>query len=361
MGVEKTNGNGVKPPPGGVAPRPKAAPKPGATPSMPGDSVKLNGQIAPNAAAETGKIPGPGGKPADGVSRARDLMTQLFGFEIHDKNGVAGWLREQIAKNPDGNIDFHDPGFKRALAMEIYGSDDKKYADKITDEAVDYFFGNQDGKFDAGDGLILKDLIARLEFMVPVFTAQVGAGGDHAASYLGSNNIMIVNYREKMGCLNGVDFAGLSKANDPFFINCFKAALKAYLQKPDLSAKDKKEALEAWQKIENGEWDGKMPGGLKELLFAAYWGKFRVECGARNIKLPGKEMLDDILAGAFLNYIEGHSDKKDPTVITHDMPKGFDEDSVASAKKIRQEQVGAAREAAKKDQVPVEKRVDTTQ
>ncbi len=363
--------------PAGGAPKPvgkKAiAPQP---PAMPIDQVTVSDQarkeIAPGV-TETGKIPVAGKKEPDGVDRLLGLMSDLFGTTLYDKGGVGGWIREQRAKNPDGKIDFRDIGFRRALARDLYGEmatkwSDSEVKDHITDEAVDYFFGNQDGKIDSNDQMTTAQLIKRLEFTLPRFKAQIAAGGENAFTYLGSylssHEIIIVDYTRAAEYFKGVDFSALGRANDRIFNKCLDGVMETYKflsVKGMISEDEFKAAAEAYGKFKKGEGDEKtLPPRFKELLFASYWGLFKAECGARGVKLPkdalqdkikGPKLVMDLMQGAFQNFIEGHSDVN-PENITHDLPDSLDETGIQKAKTARDNQVGARNAAKKTDEVP---------
>ena len=353
-----------------IAPRPIiAGTKPNGTiaPSNPQTADKV--EIRSKSGA--GKVSVPAQKPKDSVDLALGLMVELFGVGMHDQNGVGGNLRKQIAASPDG-INFYDIGFRRALAKDLHGAEadswsDGKIRDKITDEALDYFFGNQDGKTDKKDKLTLAQLIKRLEFLVPRFKAQVNAGGESAYMYLSSHKILIVKYDPKY--FNGINFTALARSKDWLFNKCLEAVGETYRDaylKGNISRGEFDKAKEAYEKAKSGNWDPEMPAVFKELLFSAYWGRFRAEIGARKLDLPEKELkkdpklLSDLMTGAFQNFIEGHSDKNNPAAITHDLPDKLDEKGIRAAKVTRDTQIKSAQYAAKKPGQVSAPQIDTT-
>ncbi|HTY12549.1 MAG TPA: hypothetical protein VMD02_00010 [Candidatus Omnitrophota bacterium] len=358
--------------PAGLAPKPYAPPKGNIGPGYSPDTVSLSPeakkQIAPGANS-VDAIPVPGSKTPDGVGRALGLLSDLFDSTFYDKGGLGEWIREQRTSNPDGKLDFNDIKFRRALARELYGSEvdnwsDSKVKDKITDEAIDYFFGNQDGKLDANDSGTVADLIKRLEFVVPRFKAQAAGGGEKAFAYLSSHEIIIIKSANIPTYMKGIDFAALGKANDRMFNRSLEVTLETYkyLRLRNMITEEEFQAgVEAYAKAKSGNWDdATLPPRFKELMFTSYWGLFKVECGARGLKLPKDELEKDpqlmtaLMQGAFQNFVEGHSDKQTPSNITHDLPDSLDRDSIMKAKAERDKQV-EGRNAASPDQVPVKK------
>jgi len=258
----------------------------------------------------------------DPYTRIRNLLFQLFGKFFIDADGLRTWLKSHL--NESGEIVIDD-SFREMLADEI-GIDE----DWITDAALDYFFGNQDRKLDAGDTITFSMLIDRLEFLVPVFTAQAEAGGTTAVQMLRTDDILIIDFDQYVSVLDGVDFAALHRTQDPLFTTCFDAAVQAYMSSPDpnISDEERSAVSELYYKLkdENYQWDGEVPAGLRRLLLAAYWGNFREALAAHKIDLPiellqeSEDVREDLFAGIFLNYVAGHSDTEHPMAITHDLP-----------------------------------------
>ncbi|HTY12554.1 MAG TPA: hypothetical protein VMD02_00035 [Candidatus Omnitrophota bacterium] len=320
----------TKLPPASVPP-PKTHLAPSDAPSIgPAYTVALTGHpstgIAPFDGQPAGKasdpLPVPEGKkpPQDSYGRACDLMTRLFGVEFYDgKGGLGEYLRTH------DRIIVHSPEFKEKLAQWLGIPENM-----ITDKGLDYFFGDQNGKLDGKDEMELPDLIDRLEFLGPIFTAMRAGGGDSAVQCLRTEDIVLYGGDRGGGAaLAGVDFAELFRAKDQLFFECMRIAATVIYQSPGSTDADKTQAENILMFLDGkgSNWFGEVPDSMKPLLHSAYWGKFRRATYRMElpydalIKKPG--LKTDLFNGLFLDFIAGHSDK-DPAKITHDLPSGPD-------------------------------------
>ena len=277
------------------------------------DTATISGtsQIAPKPTSDTMVVEADA--PKDPDQQICGQMSQLFGVDFYDGKGGLG---EYLRAHPKG-IDIHSPEFKAKLAKWLGIPEDL-----ITDKALDYFFGNQDGKLDKKDFITKAQLIDRLKFLVPIFAAMREAGGDTAIQYLRAEDIITYDYKPEY--LAGVNFEELYKAKDPLFMECIKIAAKAYINSPGATTEGKQKAMSI---LGYGEdWKGEVPDELKPYLHAAYYGKFRAATYKIDLpyeslkKTPG--LKDAFFKGVFLDFVDGHSAPNNPTKITHDVPTG---------------------------------------
>ncbi|KAF0134332.1 MAG: hypothetical protein FD145_712 [Candidatus Saganbacteria bacterium] len=293
----------------------------------------ITGQIAPSFTRTPAKVqkanpvavPGKPVPPA--VERLKIILGKLFGVRFYDKNSFGEWLEKNI--NPDGTINI-DSKFKEALAKALGVP-----ANMITDTAMDYFFGNQDGLLNAKDKVSISKLISQLEFLVPIHTAQAAGGGDNAFQYLQTNNILIIDFKQDR--LASIDFKSLAREKNGLFLSCFRAAARAYFSSNLKSPGADKKVQDIYSAITTGkDWDGKVPDELKPFLLAAYYGAFKRAIASQKLDLPTKalqndpRLMKDFFDGHFANFIEGHSGK-DPQRITHDLPKDMSTGSIMKA------------------------------
>jgi len=153
------------------------------------------------------------------------------------------------------------------------------------------------------------------------------------------DHIVYVDYeRDGKKVMDRLDLEALS--GDYLFQQCLSAAIDGTLAQEGLSQEDRltltviQRSLEPGKKLTTDQID-KLPAKVKALLFAAYWSRMDITMYFQHVNMP-YELIntnpiykDNFLRGAFLNYIDGHSDTDNPESVTHDLPRDLGEKDVA--------------------------------
>ena len=318
-------------------------------------------QIGPGGAqALEGGVPVPV-KSADDFTAICGYLSKVFTGTVVTKD-FRVFIRESFENSPD--IKWHIADSKKQLKEMLAGLTGYSASD-ITDEALDYLFGNQDGTLDEKDFQIdTKQLIGRLQFLIEVFTTNSRSGGPNPFQILILDNLVAVDFESEVpGYMGKIDLQALSDAKDPLYTNSLIAAATAYMNSDLVKDPDKLAFLPQYKALVDGGImpdPAKLPVALKKLLFVAFFNSFYNATVTNDLFIPIKlankdpEFRKALFEGAFIDYIEGHGDKKDPDAITHNLPKDFDIKTLQTLAAERQAQKAALAKAKGERPAPAE-------